>query len=295
MKPSIAVIIPTFNNKSRLYTALTYWAKVLYENFTIIVVNDGCSDSTKEMIEINFPHAVQLFGDGNLWFAGSVNMGLKYAQVKKFDYATVFNDDNYVESDILSAQIECAQRFPDAIIGIRSYKLGTEKMIWSVGGRITRRLIGLGITFMGRNCLDDGKTYEDYFEVDVLDGSGQFYPIHLIQKIGYWDARYLTYYADVEYSLRAKHRGIQVVTNPNAIAWHDYEESDAAKRNIKNYKFRLFHLLLNNKSSYNIVNMCRFWFTYYPLRAPFTILRYYAVMLYHYYIPVRSNRKRILR
>ncbi len=291
MNPSIAVIIPTFNNKARLHTALEHWGRVNYDNFTLVVVNDGCSDGTREMLEKEFPRVVQLFGDGNLWFAGGCNMGLRYALEKNFEYATVYNDDNYVPENILELQLACSQKYPNAFIGVKSYKLGTNRVLWAVGGLITKRIIGYGISWLGKDTEDDGMTYEQEFDVDVLDGSGQFYPLHIVRQVGFWDERYQTYYADSEYPLRAKRKGFRLISNPRAVVWHDYQESDVIKKHIRRYRFQLLYLLFNKKSGYNLENTFRFWFTYYPLSAPLTLLRVYTVMLKKYYLdPVLTGK-----
>ncbi|TAK55884.1 MAG: glycosyltransferase family 2 protein [Bacteroidetes bacterium] len=295
MNPSVAVIIPTFNNKARLRTALEHWKKVQYDNFTIIVVNDGCSDGTKEMVEKEYPNIVQLFADGNQFFAGSCNIGLQYAIDNGFDYATVFNDDNYVEPGLLAAQVECAQQHPNSVLAARSYKLRTNKVIWAVGGVVTKRIIGIGITWLGKDTEDDGKTYEEPFPVDALDGSSQFYPLHIVKAIGFWDVRYKMSFADVEYSVRAKKKGFQLISNPRAIVWHDYEESETIQKKKKNYKFKLLYLLFNQKSSFNVVNMFRFWFTYFPAQAIPTIIRYYANMLKRHYYDIHVKGKKEFR
>ncbi len=292
MKPPVAVIIPTFNNKARLRTALEHWQQVTYENFTVIVVNDGCSDGTKEMLESDFPKVVQLFGDGNLWFAGSCNAGLRYAMAHGFSYATVFNDDNYVPPSLLETQVECAQRHPNAMIGVKSYKLGTNKVLWAVGGLVTKRIVGRGITWLGKNDEDTKGLYEEEFEVDVLDGSGQFYPIELVRRIGLWDERYQTYYADVEYAMRARRHGFRLISNPHAIVWHDYVESTTVQKQIGKYRVRLLYLLFNKKSTYCVYNVFRFWFRYYPFSAPLTILRIYAVMVRKIYLDPAQAGKR---
>jgi GT2 family glycosyltransferase len=175
---------------------------------------------------------------------------------------------------------------------VKSYKLGTNKVIWAVGGLITKRIIGKGITWLGKNDEDTKGLYENEFEADLLDGSGQFYPAELIRKNGFWDERYQTYYADVEYSVRAKRNGFPLISNPYAIVWHDYEESAAVKKNIGRYKIKLFYLLFNKKSTYCVYNMFRFWFTYFPFSAPLTILRVYAVMVKKIYLDPSQAGKR---
>ncbi|MBI1803935.1 MAG: glycosyltransferase family 2 protein [Ignavibacteriae bacterium] len=296
MNPSIAVIIPTYNNKARLRTALSHWQRVDYDNFKLIVINDGCTDGTKELLKSEFPHVIQLFGDGNLWYAGCCNEGLRYALDNNFDYGTVFNDDIYVDPEILKAQVECARNYRGAMLGIKSYKWGTDKILWSVGGYVTKRFIGLGLTFPGKNQPDDGSSFEEEFEVEILDGAGQFYPLSIVRAIGFWDERYKAYYADVEYPLRARRKGFRLISNPKAIAWHDYEESEIILKNIKRYRFHLLYLLFNKKSNYNIVNVCRFWFTYFPLSASLTVVRFYAGMIKTYYInPIMTGKQPVER
>ncbi|HUN65137.1 MAG TPA: glycosyltransferase family 2 protein [Bacteroidota bacterium] len=292
MQPPIAVIIPTFNNRARLRTALDHWRRVQYEPFTVIVVNDGCSDGTGEMLRTEYPEVVQLSGDGNLWFAGSCNLGLRYALDHGFAFATVFNDDNYPPPEILTRQVECAGRHPGAMLGVKSYKLGSNKVIWGVGGFITRRIIGKGITWVGKNEEDTKGLFEKEFEVDFLDGSGQFYPADLIRGNGFWDERYQTYYADLEYAYRAKRKGYTLISNPAAVVWHDYTESPVVMRNIGRYRFKLLYLLFNRKSTYCVYNMFRFWFTYFPFSAPLTILRVYAVMVRKIYLDPAQAGKR---
>jgi GT2 family glycosyltransferase len=287
----VAVIIPTHNNRMRLRKVLESWHKVDYDPMTIIVVNDGCTDGTDEMLGSDFPRVVQLKGDGNLWFAGSCNAGLRYALEHHFDYATVFNDDNYVEPDILRQQTLCAAKNPGAILGIKSYKLGTNREIWANGGIIAKRIIGLGTEFPGKDLVDDGVSYEELYECELLDGSGQFYPLEVVRAVGFWDERYLTYYADVEYTLRAKRKGFRIISNPKAVAWHDYQESDTAKKNTRKYRWQLIDLLFNTKSSYHLMNTLRFWFTYYPWSSFLTIPRHYAAMIRVYYVhPIFRGR-----
>ena len=155
-RPVISVIIPTFNNIARLRTALERWSRIRYDHATVIVVNDGSTDGTREMLDQTFPQVVQLAGDGNLWFAGSCNMGLRYAIEHAFDYVTVFNDDNYVEPDLIEQQVACAREHPDCVIGIKTYKLGTDKVIWAIGARLTKRFMGVGFTWLGKDLPELG-------------------------------------------------------------------------------------------------------------------------------------------
>jgi GT2 family glycosyltransferase len=102
-------------------------------------------------------------------------------------------------------------------------------------------------------------------------------------------------FADVEYSVRIKKKGFHLLSNPRAIVWHDFEESETVQKKKSSYRFKLLYLLFNQKSSFNVVNIFRFWFTYFPAQALPTILRYYANMVKRHYYDVLIKGKNEFR
>jgi len=51
MNPFISVILPTYNNQNTIYVAISSILAQTYENFELIVYNDGSMDNTKFIIE----------------------------------------------------------------------------------------------------------------------------------------------------------------------------------------------------------------------------------------------------
>ena len=84
----IYVVIPVHNRKDFTRNCLLSLQKQSFQAFEVVIVDDGSTDGTAEMLREEFPELPVLKGDGNLWWTASVNMGIKYAleQEKLMDW-----------------------------------------------------------------------------------------------------------------------------------------------------------------------------------------------------------------
>ena len=109
MMINITIIIPIYNRIAvtkvglkKLKLSLNHYLKFGKKKYTfsIIVVDDGSSDQSAYWIENHYPEVIILKGDGNLWWAGSINLGSKHAINKlKSDYNITWNNDILPEID----------------------------------------------------------------------------------------------------------------------------------------------------------------------------------------------------
>jgi GT2 family glycosyltransferase len=94
-QPKVFVIIPVHNRKHFTYECLDSLTQQSYSNISIIVVDDGSTDGTSEMIARYFSEVKVLHGDGYLWWTGAINFGIKEALriATHEDFILVINDD----------------------------------------------------------------------------------------------------------------------------------------------------------------------------------------------------------
>ena len=99
--PLVSVIIPTYNREIYIGRAIKSAQSQLYKNIEIIVVDDGSTDNTKEV--------VKLFGDVQYYYkengrqASARNAGLKIA---KGEYICTLDSDDFWHPNFLSECME---------------------------------------------------------------------------------------------------------------------------------------------------------------------------------------------
>lgn len=225
--PLISIIIPVRNRKeltknilSQIFTQVSFyrWGN----DISVIVIDDGSTDGTKEMIFEQFTDVHLIEGDGSLWWTGAMVKGMEYA-VNKFnaDYLLWLNDD-----------ISLADDFLDNLVNICSSKKYQEIV---VGGLVKDETYSDWIVYSGsikrkpvRNISMFPSSEE--LEVDVLCGSVVIIPRSVVDKIQYPNATKLRHYGgDYEYIMRAKRNGFRVILSSKLNATTDFSMSDVFK------------------------------------------------------------------
>ena len=144
----ISVVIPVHNRLSYTRQCLACLMAQTYRDFQIIVVDDGSTDGTGEMIRQEFADVVLLTGDGNLWWAEATNWGIRYAQKNQprqdVNFVLTLNDDTRVDPDYLQSMLDAHQEHQPCLVGSVSVdsdnpdKLeyaGSEFELYTAGGR----------------------------------------------------------------------------------------------------------------------------------------------------------------
>lgn len=103
-KNEILLIIPAYNEQDSIlktYKSVLKYNKKSKNKVDVIVINDGSTDNTQQILEENDIPNIQLIQ--NLGIGGAVQTGYKYAKEKGYNYAIQFDGDgqhdvNYVEN-----------------------------------------------------------------------------------------------------------------------------------------------------------------------------------------------------
>jgi GT2 family glycosyltransferase len=216
------------------------------------VIDDGSSDGTNEMIQKEFPEVVLLHGDGNLWWTGSTNLGVKYAleNATQRDYILAMNDDTIIRPNYLDTLLVCASKHPRSLIGSISLVNSGSELVIEDGG------VKIDLYTAKFNWLGRGREYKTVINeepsvklVDVLSGRGTLIPAEAYQEAGLYDSVHLPHYgADYEFSLRAKKKGYNLFINYKSVVVNKVGVTDKnSKREM--LKFSEFGKNLVSKSS----------------------------------------------
>lgn len=239
-KSCIYVIIPVYNRIKYTRSCLESLYQQTFRDFEIIVIDDGSTDGTGEMIESEFPDVVVLWGDGNLWWTRAINMGVEYALAQKAGYIITLNDDIVLKDNFLEKMILQSAENPRALLGGVEVDSITKKPTY--GGKVIDWKNG-----KYRNVLDTLKPENRHglHEVNHLPGRTLLIPAEVFHKVGLFDAgNFPQTVADFDFTYRAYEAGYrvfcnydaQVETYPDTQGGLEYRES----KSLRNYYNHLF-------------------------------------------------------
>jgi GT2 family glycosyltransferase len=275
----VSVLIPIHNcieyTKKCLHELTGLLTSGVYSNceFSIIVIDDGSSDGSKEWISNNYPGITVLEGDGNLWWTGAINKGAKYAfEEAGSDYVLLWNNDIKAHSNYFLKLSEILSREPDiTIIGSKIYNLFNNR-VWSFGGIFNPKtgkkyMIGLNRT--------DSDEFNKVIEVDWLTGMGTVVSKKAVEQTGYWDRQnFPQYHGDSDFTYRAKLQGFKLKVFPELLLYNDTSVTGYSHQyNLK----RLLVSFANVKSKLNVSKNIRFYRKY--AKSP---LAYFSLIVLYF-------------
>jgi GT2 family glycosyltransferase len=257
----IYIVIPVHNRKHFTRECLLSLKRQTFQNFKVIVIDDGSTDGTGEMIEKEFPDVILLKGDGNLWWAGATNLGVEYAlsQADQDDYILTLNDDIMVRPTYLQTLLDAALNYPNSLIGSISVSNEDESTVVDAGVRINWLIAKYTNLAGGRRYKDILHESSSIQKVDVLPGRGTLIPIEVFQKVGLYDFKHLPHYgADYEFSRRANMNGYNLLINYEAVVISDVKMTGLNNRVNKLGWSDLIRSFFSIRSANNLTQRWRF-------------------------------------
>jgi GT2 family glycosyltransferase len=283
MKQNIAFVIPVHNRLSYTKEGLgilkNQRESPLFRSneVKIIVIDDGSTDGTSEWVEENHPDIDLLRGDGNLWYSGAVNLGIKHAfENYDSDFIMIWEFDIFPVNgyfDHLQRVIESWDG-KSLICSKLYYRVQPDK-IFGMGGRFDRRTGRKSL--IGRTELD-GPKYQRNMEVDWFLGLGVMIHKKILEDVGLLDEKnFPQYHADLDYSLRAVNKGYKNIVYHDLKLLNDTATTGISHKTDKSLK-DFIESLTSIRSNYNIRKNIKFLRIHTTSsRAYFTLIKRYVI------------------
>ncbi len=123
--PRFSVVIPTYNRKALLRRCLEAALGQDYPDYEVIVVDDGSTDGTGEMVRREFPQVRYIRQEPNRGPAAARNRGIEAATGEIVAFT---DDDCVVPRDWLTRLLEGFRRYPD-VAGVGGFQDPPETLI----------------------------------------------------------------------------------------------------------------------------------------------------------------------
>ena len=259
LPPKVAVIVLNWNNAPDTLNCLESLHRQDYENFEIVVVDNGSTDDSVQAVN-SVSYDLRLFElESNTGYSEGNNVGIRHALEQGADYVLIVNNDTVVSPSMLRKLVQFAESRPAAgLVGPMMYCLGKADTVFAAGSFIQWHK---GLTWH-RGMFEPAANYDNLSEpepVDFISGCGILMKTSLIRRAGLLDPEYYLNFEDVEWAVRIRRLGAEVWLVPQARLWHRVSASLGQDSAINTY--------------YLTRNALRFFGKYTPLHV-----RWFAVL-----------------
>lgn len=227
----VFIVIAVFNRKELTRACLESLLQQDYPSFQIIVVDDGSTDGTADMLHTHFPAVTVLPGTGDLWWTGATNKGIEHVlhtlQAPENAFILTLNNDLVVNPDYLKQLARVSREQAPCIVGSPSVDIANGKLS-SAGVQWNRYIASYRYTVHRVANLKElqQKYPEGWLPSDLLPGRGVLIPLPAFHRLGLYDIRnFPQYMADEDFSFRCKKGGYTVCIATKAVVYSHVKET----------------------------------------------------------------------
>ncbi len=282
-EPRVYICIVNYNSYKETIACIESLLELAYSNFSIVIVdNASTNDSSKRIVnfltrlEVDF----ECFKDTNFTksdkrivfiqsahnggYAAGNNLAIRFANLHRYDYIWVLNNDAVVKNDALRRFVHCARESKEkvGIWGNVLYYHDTNTL-QGIGG-IYNKFIAQSRT-LGYLQKDHKKVCKEKEKVDYPIGASLLFSRDFLEAVGMLNETYFLFFEEMDIVKRAKNMGWDFDICCESIVWH--KESVSIK-SAGNYT-----------DSIRLKNRFKFTKRYFPCYLPFVVASFLPVLL----------------
>lgn len=214
----VAVVL-SWNGRDDTLACLRSLTGVDPGTLAVICVDNGSIDGSVAAIRREFPTVTLIENGANLGFSGGNNVGIRAALEAGAEWVVLVNNDATVASDFVEAFEAAATQNPKAgaLCGKVFFAEPSDR-IWFAGQRFSATT---GYSGRPRGYgRKDGPEYAEVIPIERAVGAFMAVSRSVLGVVGLLDDELFAYVEDVDWSLRIRAAGFDVLFVPGARAWH---------------------------------------------------------------------------
>jgi GT2 family glycosyltransferase len=221
LKPFVSIVILNFNGVKYLKDFLPSVLATQYENYEVVVADNGSSDDSIAFLKANFPTVKIITSATNEGFAGGYNWALKRIEA---DYYVLLNSDvqvtpNWIEPmvDVLEADPKNGACQPKLL----SFANPTDfEYAGAAGGWID----SLGYPFSrGRIfdvCEKDKAQYDNVAPIFWASGAAMMIRSSVFHELNGFDHTFFAHQEEIDLCWRMHLAGYKAFCSPQSVVYH---------------------------------------------------------------------------
>jgi GT2 family glycosyltransferase len=249
MKPGVTVIVLNYNGRAFLEKFLPFLLQTRYDNFKIVVADNGSLDGSLTLLRTKFPEVTVLDFGENLGFTKGNNKAIESVDTP---YYALVNSDIEVDPDWLGPLVDMMESQPLAAAIQPKIKAWHSRNSFEYAGASGGFLDWLAYPFCrGRifgNLEEDRGQYDEPCEVAWASGACVLIRKTVTDRIGLFEPEFFAHMEEIDFCWRAKNYGYKVLVCPQSTVWHvggGTLSQDNPKKLYLNLRNSLMCMMLN--------------------------------------------------
>jgi GT2 family glycosyltransferase len=266
MMQKVYILLPAYNRRIVTEHFIDCLNAQSYSNYHLILIDDGSTDGTEEMVRAKIKNLTVLKGQGDWWWAGSLQQGINLmiqSGAEDRDIVMIANDDITFEDDFLQKAVDILENLNGSLL------------LPHLRHEITGLPQESGVEADLHNLTFNPAASPD--KINCLPTRGLFLRVSDLHKIGKFHPRLLPHYlSDYEFTIRARRKGLTLITSAEIAIQLDRKQSGCrsigddnliaftkqlfSKKHVSNPIYWSTFILLTVPKSHIPVLLLKVWF-----------------------------------
>lgn len=266
--PLVGVVVVNWNGSADTLRCVDSLRQSDYGAVEIVIVDNGSTDDSVAAILSAEPDTMLIETGQNLGYTGGHNAGMRYFLERDAAYVLLLNNDAVVAPNTITEMVKTAQQWMGlCFVGAEICMLEKPDTVLSAGGALHD---GWRVEHSGAGELSAFRPNRPYV-TEFISGCAILASRDAVARTGLLDEEFFLYYEDVEWSYRARQRGVTLLVAPQALVWHpDTHRRDNNSQRVSYYGTRNA-LLFAHKHELGIWTWLALWLYHVRMLVSWTV------------------------
>jgi GT2 family glycosyltransferase len=215
----VVIVVLNWNRADDTTTCLTSLAGADLRGARVLVVDNGSHDDSVRMLRERFPAQRILALPENEGYAGGSNAGIRAALAEGAQAILLLNNDTTVARDFLQPLVQAMNESSiAAAVSSAVMRMDVPELmdVAYLEVHLDRHRI---VRLQGVNALPS-EGFETRRVVQVGTGCSLLLRAEALEKVGLFDEAFFAYHEEVDWSLRARRMGYEIIWEPLSRVFH---------------------------------------------------------------------------
>tara|TARA_B110000196_G_C21147586_1_gene667540 strand:- start:248 stop:1090 length:843 start_codon:yes stop_codon:yes gene_type:complete len=250
MDKLVNIFVLNWNGKKIILDCLHSLDKVTYSNVNIVLIDNGSTDGSVNLIKKEFPNIEIIQLKENLGYAGGNNYGFKNVKIQS-EYSIFINNDTLVSTNFINPLIEPLKNDTSIIqTAPKIFYADDPNLLWFAGGYIN--LFFGWIRHRGIRKIDKGQ-YNNRTLIDYATGCCICMRTKDFKLFKMFDESFSMYGEDVDLSIRVRKAGGKIMYIPESNIWHKVSASIGGQFSLIKWKKKSMGRIRLIKKNINLI------------------------------------------